>query len=247
MIDIHCHILPGIDDGSRNMSMSVEMAEIAKKRGTDIIVATPHCNIPGLYQNYYGSWFDMLFDETKTVLSGYGIELLPGMEVFSTYDIIKLLDEGKLLTINQSRYLLVEFDFGIRFEEAFDILKGIKQKGLIPILAHAERFDFIKNSQHNAFLLNESGCVLQANKGSFTGDFGFTVQKTAFLLLNHGLISVIASDSHNSTSRNTDMKETYNLLKLEVSKSILDCLFQENPKRIIYDADIVQFAKYDFI
>ena len=247
MIDIHCHILPDVDDGARNLSTSIEMAKIAKRRGTDIIVATPHCNIPGLYKNYYGIWFDRLYDETKTVLADYGIELLPGMEVFSTYDTLKLWDEGKFLTINQSRYLLVEFDFAISFEQAYGIISDIRKKGLIPILAHAERFDFIKNSQHNAYLLSESGCILQANKGSFAGEFGFTVQKTAFLLLKHGLISVVASDAHNATSRNTDMKEIYNQLKLEVSQKVLDGLFQENPKRIIYDADVIQFDRYDFI
>jgi len=247
MIDLHCHVLPGVDDGSRNMEMSMEMARIAKKGGTDIIVATPHSNIPGLYRNYYGPWYDSLFEETKAVFAAYGIELLPGMEVFSTYDTPEYLDEGRFLTINQSRYLLIEFDFGISFANASDILNRVKDKGYIPLIAHAERFDFIKNSPHNAFLLSESGCVLQANKGSFLGDFGSTVQKTAYLLLKHGLYSVVASDAHNHSSRNTYLKDVYNELKYEVTSSLLDSLFNDNPQRIINDGEILQFEKYDFV
>ena len=247
MIDLHCHILPGIDDGSRSMRTTAEMASMARKGGTEIIVATPHSNIPGLYRNHYGSWYDDLFDETKEVLSDYGIKLLPGMEVFSTYDLPHLLDEGRFLTINQSRYLLIEFDFGISFESAADMLEQIKQKGLIPLIAHAERFDFIRNSPHNAFIMSQQGCILQANKGSFTGVFGSRVQRTAFLLLKHGLYSVVASDAHDYSRRNPYMLDAYDEIKHEVSQSILDGLFTENPRRIIENSEVLQFDKYDFI
>ena len=247
MIDLHCHILPGIDDGSRSMRTTVEMARLARKGGTDTIVATPHSNIPGLYRNHYGPWYDDLFDETEEVLSDYGIKLLPGMEVFSTYDLSHLLDEGRFLTINQSRYLLIEFDFGITFESAADMLEQVRQRGFIPLIAHAERFDFIRNSPHNAFILSQQGCVLQANKGSFTGVFGSRVQSTAFLLLKHGLYSVVASDAHDYSKRNPYMLDAYDEIKHEVSQDILDGLFMENPRRIIENTDVLQFDKYDFI
>ncbi len=247
MIDIHCHILPGVDDGSRGMSMSVEMARLARSSGTDVIVATPHCNIPGLFSNYYGSWFDRLFDETREVLNEYGIELLPGMEVFCTYDTPQLIDEGRVLTLNQSRYLLVEFDFGISYDTALSILKSIRERGLTPVIAHAERFDFIKNSPHAAFKLVEAGYILQGNKGSFVGDYGSRVQKTAYLLLKHGLYSVIASDAHNYTSRNPYMKDVYRELKYDISEEILDVLFRENPEKIIENREVRQLERFDFI
>jgi len=247
MIDLHCHIMPGIDDGSHDMRTTAEMARIARKGGTDIIVATPHCNIPGLYRNYYGSWYDNLFDQTKEVLSDYGIKLLPGMEVFCTYDRPVLLDKGWFLTINQSRYILVEFDFGISYETARDILSQIQERGLTPLIAHAERFDFIRNSPHNAFILSEKGCVLQANKGSFTGMFGSRVQKTAFLLLKHGLYSVVASDAHDYRSRSPYMKDAYEEIRREVSEEVLDSLFVENPRRIINNSKVLMFDRYDFI
>lgn len=113
MIDIHTHILPGLDDGAADIYDSIEMAAMAYENGTKVIVATPHCNIPGEYNNYFGKEYSRVFRKTKEIIQREqpGITLLAGMEVFTTEDLPKLLTEGRIFPINRTRYVLMEFDF----------------------------------------------------------------------------------------------------------------------------------------
>ena len=113
MIDIHTHILPGLDDGAADIYDTIEMAALAYESGTTAIVATPHCNLPGLYSNYFGKEYCDTYTRTKEILKEEcpGITLLAGMEVFTTEDVPRLLTEGKIFPINRTRYVLMEFDF----------------------------------------------------------------------------------------------------------------------------------------
>ena len=113
MIDLHSHILPEQDDGAQSLRDSLEMARMAVESGVTAMVATPHCNIPGVYDNYYDTKFEENYQRVCNALEAEGIplQLLCGMEVFATPDLPEMLAEGKLLTLNNSRYLLVEFPF----------------------------------------------------------------------------------------------------------------------------------------
>jgi len=240
MIDLHTHILPGIDDGSDSMEETLRMIELAVESGTKEIVATPHCNIPGLYDNYYGEWYDELFDSTKRIIEeNFDITVYPGMEVFLTYDTDNLIDEGNVITINQSRYMLVEFGFGENEDFAFMMLDKILKKGLVPILAHVERFRFIQRHPELVSKLIDKGVVIQVNKGSFVGHFGKKEQQTAYYLLRHKLIHFIASDAHGSNYRTPYMKDIFNSLKMDSSEEYLRLLFEENPKRILEDKKVI--------
>ena len=114
MIDIHTHILPGVDDGAVDIYDSIDMAALAYESGTKVIVATPHCNIPGVYSNYFSKQYCETFQRTKEILKREvpGITLLAGMEVFTTEALPRLLTDGKIFPINRTRYILMEFDFG---------------------------------------------------------------------------------------------------------------------------------------
>lgn len=240
MIDLHTHILPGIDDGSDSMEETLRMIELAVESGTKEIVATPHCNIPGLYDNYYGEWYDELFDETKKAIeSHFDIKVYPGMEVFLTYDIDYLIDNGMVIPINQSRYMLVEFGFGENEDFALMMLERVQKKGYIPILAHAERFRFIQSHPEVAKKLIDKGIVIQINKGSFAGHFGRKEQQIAYYLLNHRCVHVIASDTHGSRCRTPYMKDVYNDLKLECSQERLQVLFDGNPGNILNNKEVI--------
>lgn len=240
MIDLHTHILPGIDDGSTSIEETLKMIELAVESGTKEIVATPHCNIPGLYDNYYGSWYDDVFDDTKEIIeSNFDIKVYPGMEVFLTYDIEQLIDQSNVITINQSDYMLVEFGFGENEDFALMMLEKVVNKGLIPILAHAERFRFVQRHPDIVSKLIQKGIVIQINKGSFAGHFGRKEKQTAYYLLNHHLVHFIASDAHASNIRTPYMKDIYESLKLDCSKERLEVLFEENPKRILWNEKVV--------
>ena len=171
MIDIHAHILPGIDDGAEDMYDTLEMARMAADSGVNRIIATPHCNIPGMYGNYFGREY---IDRYESVVRAVRkekipIEILPGMEVFSTEDLPELIVNHKIMPLNQSRYILMEFAFDEDPEFADSILKRVEEVGARPVIAHAERYEFIQDYPQIAYRWFRKGYVIQANKGSFLG------------------------------------------------------------------------------
>ena len=153
MIDIHTHILPGLDDGAADIYDTIEMAALAYESGTTAIVATPHCNLPGLYSNYFGKEYCDTYTRTKEILKEEqpGITLLAGMEVFTTEDVPRLLTEGKIFPINRTRYVLMEFDFGEDPDFASRILRQVKEIRALPVVAHAERYEFVQDDPSIAY------------------------------------------------------------------------------------------------
>lgn len=113
MVDIHCHILYGVDDGSDDLAETVEMLRLAERGGTVKVIATPHSNVPGSYRNYWCAELEsrLALINSELKREGVGIEVYPGQEIFTTTETAGLLREGKLITLNSSRYALVEFDF----------------------------------------------------------------------------------------------------------------------------------------
>lgn len=145
MTDIHTHILPGLDDGAESLYDTLEMAAMAFENGTTRIVATPHCNIPGVYDNYFGERYIHAFETARRAIEKEKIpvELLPGMEVFATEDLPELLTEGKIMPLNQTRNVLIEFDFSEDPRFAERVLRRVREVGAKPVIAHAERFEFV--------------------------------------------------------------------------------------------------------
>ena len=142
MIDIHAHILPGLDDGSDSPETSLMMAYAAVESGVTAIIATPHCNQRGLYENYASPELTGRLERLRGEIKAAGIplEVYQGMEVFGTRDVPRLLREGKLLTLNGSRYLLIEFAFREDPLYMDRLVHAILEDGVIPIVAHPERY-----------------------------------------------------------------------------------------------------------
>ena len=174
MIDLHCHILPGVDDGSADEEESCAMARLAVESGVTDIAATPHCNAPDPFYNYADSALHARFARLRQRLEREQIPLRihEGMEVFTTPELPRLLDEGRLLTLGGTRYLLIEFAFG-ESEWFFDeMLAAVRARGLTPVLAHPERYTCVQDEPRLLRRWAREGSVLQANKGSFFGMFG---------------------------------------------------------------------------
>ena len=147
MIDLHCHILPGVDDGSADEEESCAMARLAVESGVTDIAATPHCNAPDPFYNYADSALHARFARLRQRLEREQIPLRihEGMEVFTTPELPRLLDEGRLLTLGGTRYLLIEFAFG-ESEWFFDeMLAAVRARGLTPVLAHPERYTCVQD------------------------------------------------------------------------------------------------------
>lgn len=242
MIDIHAHILPGIDDGARDMYDTLEMASIAADSGVTAIVATPHCNIPGYFDNYFDKFYIDTFNRASEAIykEGIPVRLLPGMEVFSTYDLPKLIVDKKIMPLNQSRYILMEFDFGEDPEFASDVLRRVTEVGAKPVVAHVERYEFVQEYPEIIKEWNKKGYVIQVNKGSFLGGFGRHAQQTAYELLKHDLVSVVASDAHSPYSRTPYLQEAYEEICTEYPKKKVELLFQTNPRNICKNDKIVK-------
>lgn len=248
MIDIHTHILPGIDDGAADMHETLEMARMAVESGTKAMVATPHANIPGMFRNYFDEYYIDLFRETELALSEEGINLTlyAGMEVFMTQQVPHLLSEGKLLTINGSNYILVEFAFDEEPGFADMMLRKVKELGLYPIIAHPERYEFVQDSPEIVYKWRKKGYLTQLNKGSFVGRFGRRSYATANRLLRHNLVSVIASDAHSPYQRTPYLLDAYESMAENYSEKYLKVLFEENPKRICQNQPTIRFEFIPF-
>ncbi len=243
MIDIHCHILPGIDDGSENMSVSLEMAYDAAASGVDIIVATPHCNLPfSEEKNYVSLKLRDSFLEFREAVKKENLPLtvLSGAEVFATPDLPQLLDKHKLLTLAGSRYLLVEFYFNENPAFMEQTFTAITERGLIPVIAHPERYEAV---QHAPGLTDDwfgKGYILQLNKGSILGKLGRPAEKASLWMLDHGLVHAVASDAHGQFQRRTDMAVIKDFLSQEFSPECADLLLNVNPRRLLEDKPAVK-------
>lgn len=242
IVDIHAHILPRLDDGAENMDMALSMVEIAVESGVGTIVATPHCNQRGSFENYASAAITESLERLRRKASDEGlpIEILSGMEVYGTSDVCRLLSEKKLLTINDSRYLLIEFGFHSDVSHMSRILYNVMDTGLVPVVAHPERYVAIQNNLGAAADWYDDGIVLQINKGSFFGRFGRDAYYAAHELTANGFAGCVASDAHRNDMRTTDMTNISSYLGSVFSEEMSDLLLIDNPMRIVKDMPLIK-------
>lgn len=234
MIDIHSHILPGMDDGAQDMFDTLEMVDMAARNGVKTIIATPHCNIPRGYTNYLDEEYKECIQAVREAVreEGIPVRILPGAEALGTPDLPELVQAGKIMTLNNSRYLLVEFLFDEDPEFVNRILDEVKELKIIPVIAHPERYKFVQRDPNLVYEWRTKGYPTQINKGSVRGKFGTRAMETAFLLLDHNLVSVVASDAHRPRFRTTNMTKAYQELLENYPEQYVELLFNENPRRI---------------
>ena len=240
MIDVHCHILYGVDDGAENIEMAFDMARLASQTGTTEIIATPHANIPGVpYEasiELLSEKVDLLNEAIKQ--EGVNLKIYPGCEIFGAGDFVKLLKSGKLLTLNYSDYALVEFDFFEHPASVFMKLEELRSEGFIPVVAHPERYAFVEEDERAIDILKNIGCLIQCNKGSLVGRFGTTAKLIAHEMLVRGQVDFIASDAHGSRMRTPIMDDVYGKVCNLYGKDYARALFYDNPRRVINNKKI---------
>jgi protein-tyrosine phosphatase len=210
MLDIHCHILPGIDDGPATWDQSLEMAYTASKDGIRKIIATPHF-IKGGYEPSVKDVLTLTEElNNRLKKEGLDLEILPGMEVYLELDLPQLLKADEVLTLNNAKkYLLVELPPDNLPHHSERVFFELRLLGIMPILAHAERNQVIAENPHKLFPLVEKGLLTQVTAASLMGYFGSKCRETALLLLRHKLAHFIASDAHYMPGRMPRLKEAY--------------------------------------
>ena len=177
--DIHCHLLPGIDDGSNSIEESIEILRRAEKEGVSEIVLTPHY-IENTRYNCNNKNKQDLFEKLKEAMeqSGINIKLYLGNENYMSMNFIDLLKNNEIMTINNSRYLLLEFPLNQIYKNTKEYLYELVTEGYVPILAHPERY---RDFQNNPDLVEEytrMGILLQGNYKSLLGKYGSKAKKT---------------------------------------------------------------------
>ncbi len=230
MVDIHCHILPGIDDGPQSWELTAEMCRIAVLDGVTHIVATPHCNHEFAYhRDRYTGMLGELSDSAEGKLT-----FSLGCDFHFSYDNIQdALAHPRRYTIGESQYLLVEFsDFGIPPEVKQDLLL-ISSSGMVPIVTHPERSRPLLNNPEMVLELVEQGCLVQVTASSFTGYWGSRPQKMAEWLLQRQAIHVIASDAHDPAHRPPVLSEARKVVTELAGAEVADALLVGNPAAIV--------------
>lgn len=241
MIDLHCHIIPWIDDGAENARVACEMAAHALRSGVDTIVCTPHCNISDDIPNYSGRAYDVCFSMFRALLAQHGLPLrvLPGCELFAhRSNLRQLLDEQRIVTLNHSRYVLTEFNFDDSGNYMTATLDMIARRGLIPVVAHPERYGCVQQDPKLAVSWFAKGYIIQLNKGSILGLLGERANRAGTHLLASGIAHVIASDAHDTRYRTTGLRSLLPVLERICPEEYIRLLLEINPDRIIHDRRI---------
>ena len=196
MIDLHCHILPGVDDGSASEEESCMMARLAVDSGVTAVAATPHCNVPGQFENVCSETLRRRFLRLHELLREQEIplKLYTGMEVYMTPEVPRLLRQGKLLTLGGSRYLLVEFGFDESRQFAQRMLDALRGEGVTPVIAHPERYLYMEEKDY--LLLKEKGYSFQLNLMSLSGYYGPHPKVVSEKLLKQKMYDFVGTDLH---------------------------------------------------
>lgn len=225
MIDIHSHLLPAIDDGSSSFEESITMLNNAYEDGIRDIIITPHYDKYGFFHSEKDNNLSLL-EELKEK-ANVDINLYLGNEIFINEDILDDLKDGKIATLANSKYILVEFPFTY-YEDYYDgILYDLKEVGYKLIIAHPERYAYVKEDEDFCLRWLDEGYLLQCNGSSLRHH-----KDTIEYLLDKRWVSFIASDGHN-LKRPVKLKDAYNTVLAKYGKEYADDLFIFNAKNIL--------------
>lgn len=239
MIDIHCHILPALDDGAADLRESMAMARTAWGCGTTQIVATPH--FPGKEETL--GMLGALMGRLEALNAAIARERIPmtihpGAEILCLPTTPGMGKRKQLPTLGNTDYLLCEFYFNESRVYMDEMLRALADCGYRIVVAHPERYEAVQREPGLAESWFREGYVLQMNKGSVTGAFGTAVQRASLQLLGQGLYHVVATDGHGSDSRTTDMRLTRQVLEKRCPEAYTHILLEENPARILRGMDM---------
>lgn len=236
MIDLHCHLLPGIDDGAVDLETSLQMARMAVADGITVIACTPHI-MPGYYENT-GPGIRAAVGVLQQRLDEAGIplRLVPGADVHLVPGLAAGLREGRLLSLADSRYFLFEPPHHVappRLEEAvFDCMAA----GYQPLVTHPERLTWIEGHYEIMTRLAHAGAWMQITAGSVTGRFGKRAQYWSERMLDEGIVHVIASDAHNLRKRTPVLSEAVEAVAVRLGPEAANDMVLTRPLAVLDDA-----------
>jgi protein-tyrosine phosphatase len=207
MIDLHCHILPGLDDGAANLSVSTEMAKAFVADGVSVVACTPHI-LPGLYHNS-GPQIRRVTTNLQQYLDSKGIplRLVTGADNHITPSFVAELKSGHLLSLADTRYVLVEPPHHIAPPRMEELFFSLLVAGYVPILTHPERLTWIQSHYQVIQRLVHAGVWMQVTAGSLTGGFGRNARYWGERMLDEGCVHLLATDAHDVSRRPPNLSQ----------------------------------------
>lgn len=232
IIDMHCHILPGIDDGARNEEAMERMFQIADAEEIEAIVATPHFTLGEDEKKVEAikMKYDLACYAWKEC--GFQKELYLGSEILWEEGVIDALESGKALTINETSYVLVEFLLNEGYEYVENAMRKLQYAGYFPIIAHVERYSQLQSPKVLEKLV-DMGVYLQANVSTILGNHGFWRKRRILRCLKKGLIQFVGTDAHSPRARRPEMKRCIQYLEKKLGVEKTRQILEENPGKML--------------
>ncbi len=236
MIDVHCHILPGIDDGSKSFDESIAILKKAEVAGISDVILTPHYIFGTDYNADNKQKYELLKQLNEQVKKeNIKINLFLGNEIFIDGKIpdMLLLQSYEIASLNSNKYVLIELPVRNEDKSAPETLFELIRNGYVPIIAHPERYEYIQKNLKYAEELVRIGCVLQGDYLALTGKYGRNAEKTLRKLLRMNLIFCLASDIHHERDDYKLGESKKKLKKIMKDEGKIDELFVDNPRKIL--------------
>ena len=239
LIDMHCHILPGVDDGSQDMEQTINMLKIAYEDGIRGIIATPHYHIGRMIADR--EQCAKRLTEIRNVIKELGLdmEIYSGNEIYYFSEAMDKISEKEIHTLADSSYVLIEFEPKVDYLRIQRAVSNVAREGYVPVIAHVERYMCLVEKADRCEELVSRGALLQVNASSVTGKYGKDIQKFIKKLMKKGMISFVASDAHSDESRRPRLSEAYEYVKKKFDEDYADELFCYNQEKLIADERIL--------
>ena len=239
MIDIHCHLMPSVDDGAKDLDETLAMFENAVTSGVTDMILTPHYIKGSKYRinNDQKAKITEILKEANA-RAGIDVNIYYGNEVYIDNELPELIAKGEVATLAGSRYVLVELPVGSTDNNAGNIFFRLRADGYVPIIAHPERYNYFQQHPEKVMEYIKLGCILQGDYMSLLGKYGKKAEKTLKILLKNNVIKLLASDVHQSHNDYHLPEAEKRVLKIVKSEDEVSKLFMTNPEKVIKDESI---------
>ncbi|WP_020008249.1 tyrosine-protein phosphatase [Salinicoccus albus] len=245
MIDIHNHLLIGVDDGPQSEQEAIDLLKQAKNNGITDIITTPH-HYGGDYVNPKSKIMANM-DKLTDIIEQHQLDInvYPGQEIRINGDLVKELETGVNLSLNQTKYVLIEFSFTEVANYTERLFFDLQMQGYMPVIAHPERIRPITKDPNQLYHLVEKGAIAQITAGSVAGALGEGLQQQSLEMIRHNHIHFVGSDAHHATMRPFMLKEAYEVIERELGTDYVAYL-QKNAEAILHDKEVTVKAPKQF-